>query len=330
MGKAEADTAIPSKPLGGGGGVHKKSKIDKAKLKQALEKSKSIHQLLTTKSERPSSPNTPAAEATADQDHQNRQKIEMARHTRSRSERPSVNHPEVEAKSQPGNRDLTDFQKKMQKRLSGGQFRWINERLYTSGSESMFKLFQENPDYFAVYHDGFREQVEHWPQNPIDTFIAFLQDKPKSTVVADMGCGEAMIAQKLHRRMTIHSFDLVAGNSFITACDISKVPLENEAVDVVIFCLSLMGTNFMDFLMEANRILKIRGELKIAEVTSRFTNLDDFVGTLQSIGFKFLRKDTSNKMFVMLDFVKTRRPKGATHRAPDEPELLKPCIYKRR
>lgn len=35
-----------------------------------------------------------------------------------------------------------------------------------------------------------------------------------------------------------------------------QVPLEDESVDVAVFCLSLMGTNIRDFLEEANRVLK--------------------------------------------------------------------------
>ena len=35
-----------------------------------------------------------------------------------------------------------------------------------------------------------------------------------------------------------------------------QVPLGDESVDIVIFCLSLMGKNIGDFLIEANRILK--------------------------------------------------------------------------
>lgn len=36
-----------------------------------------------------------------------------------------------------------------------------------------------------------------------------------------------------------------------------QVPLEDESVDVAVFCLSLMGTNIRDFLEEANRVLKL-------------------------------------------------------------------------
>ncbi len=34
------------------------------------------------------------------------------------------------------------------------------------------------------------------------------------------------------------------------------MPLASASVDVAVFCLSLMGTNMTDFLMEAHRVLK--------------------------------------------------------------------------
>ena len=38
-----------------------------------------------------------------------------------------------------------------------------------------------------------------------------------------MGCGEAKIAKNVEQK--VHSFDLVAHNKFITACDMSQVLL---------------------------------------------------------------------------------------------------------
>jgi ribosomal RNA-processing protein 8 len=43
------------------------------------------------------------------------------------------------------------------------------------------------------------------------------------TIVADMGCGQAKIAQKLADRLVVHSFDLVAINERVIACDMAKV-----------------------------------------------------------------------------------------------------------
>jgi ribosomal RNA-processing protein 8 len=185
---------------------------------------------------------------------------------------------------------LSKLQEKMNKKLSGSKFRWINESLYTSASKAAFTLFAKQPELFEIYHQGFQSQVEEWPVNPVDLFIEYLKGKPKETVVADMGCGVANIAKTLHSKMTIYSFDLIKGNEFITACDIAHVPLKLHSVDITIFALSLMGTNFIDFIKEAFRILKPGGELKIAEVVSRISDLSEFTKGVEALGFKLTKK----------------------------------------
>lgn len=42
----------------------------------------------------------------------------------------------------------------------------------------------------------------------------------------------------------VHSFDLVAKFPHITATDMANVPLPDASVDVGVFCLALMGTNW--------------------------------------------------------------------------------------
>jgi ubiquinone/menaquinone biosynthesis C-methylase UbiE len=83
-----------------------------------------------------------------------------------------------------------------------------------------------------------------------------LKRLPKTTIIADLGCGDAMIAQTLTKHQ-VKSFDLIAKNDLVTACDISKLPLEPNSVDVAVFSLSLMGTNYIEFLKEAHRVLKV-------------------------------------------------------------------------
>lgn len=41
------------------------------------------------------------------------------------------------------------------------------------------------------------------------------------------------------------------------------MPLPSASVDVVVFCLSLMGTNMMDFIREARRLLVDNGIIKV-------------------------------------------------------------------
>nr|KAG5697772.1 hypothetical protein BaRGS_026729 [Batillaria attramentaria] len=104
------------------------------------------------------------------------------------------------------------------------------------------------------------------------------------------------------------------------------VPLASGSVDAAVFCLSLMGTNLSDYLCEANRVLKNGGLMKVAEVVSRFDNINSFVNKVEKLGFQLLKKTMLSKMFYLFTFrkVKNTQQKSA-------PEIqLKPCYYKRR
>ena len=90
--------------------------------------------------------------------------------------------------------------------------------------------------------------------NPLDEIIEYIKKRPANLVVADFGCGEARLAQSVKNK--VHSFDLAKTNERVTVCDMRSVPLESESCDIAVFCLSLMGTNVIDFLCEAHRILK--------------------------------------------------------------------------
>lgn len=234
---------------------------------------------------------------------------------------------------------LTPLQQKFKKKLAGAQFRWINEQLYTLDSKSAYKLINDKPELFSIYHEGFRSQVESWPSNPVNIFINQIKNIKEPVVIADMGCGDAKIAQTFEndKQKTIHSFDLISENKYVTACDISKTPLKKNSVDIVIFCLSLMGVNFIQFLKEAHRILKQGGKLKIAEVVSRFTDMNEFIATLNNMGFKLLKKNDKNKMFVLFEFKKLDKNENNNSKknntnagTDDEKVLLKPCLYKKR
>ena len=87
----------------------------------------------------------------------------------------------------------------------------------------------------------------------------------------------------------IYSFDLVSIKKHITACDIANLPLENRSADVCVFSLALMGTNYLDFLLEAHRILRTGGYLIIAEVLSRMPDRALFVKLIKALGFQFVK-----------------------------------------
>ncbi|XP_037030982.1 ribosomal RNA-processing protein 8 [Bradysia coprophila] len=210
--------------------------------------------------------------------------------------------------------------------LKGSRFRYLNELLYSKPSGEATAVFEDDPTSFQAYHEGYRQQVQQWPLNPLDRMINALKRLPRNLVVADFGCGEARLARTIPQKT--YSLDLVAKTEDIIACDMANTPLETGSIDVVVFCLSLMGTNIKDFILEANRVLKDGGQLKIAEVESRFTDIRHFVANIKQCGFELVHQDVSNNLFYFLNFKKTKMVKKTSKTVSSF--SLKPCIYKKR
>ncbi|XP_072390956.1 uncharacterized protein [Diabrotica undecimpunctata] len=222
-------------------------------------------------------------------------------------------------------RPVPTLRQKMMEKLKAARFRFINEQIYTADSKEAQQIFQSDPQAFNAYHDGYRKQVKTWPLNPLDIIVNTIKKMPRTHVVADFGCGDARLSKSVIQK--VHSFDLVAVDESVVACDMANVPLENNSVDVAVYCLSLMGTNLRDYLTEANRVLKVGGVLKIAEVESRFENIEDFIKGVSYFGFKNTWKDQSHNLFYFLDFKKERNVK---HKNKLPTLSLLPCLYKKR
>lgn len=225
---------------------------------------------------------------------------------------------------------LTPLQAAMRQKLTSARFRHLNQTLYTTPSQEASNLFQSNPSFFDEYHAGFRQQVSAWPENPVEGFLTelfrrgkiqpfiygkkrnpnqmALQNEKKASeqplprnggtcVVADLGCGDAALGARITKfgskmKIKVLSYDLYSTNSAVIKADIAKLPLESGSINLAIFCLALMGTNWIDFIEEAWRILHWKGELWIAEIKSRFgrpkqTRVDHSVGKKRR-----LEKDT--------------------------------------
>ncbi|CAL1701497.1 unnamed protein product [Somion occarium] len=240
---------------------------------------------------------------------------------------------------------LTAMQANMKHSLDGARFRWINETLYKSDSQHAHEMMRENPNVFSEYHTGFRHQVQSWPSNPVGHYISVLSSYPPKTVIADLGCGDATLARGLvPKGLNVLSFDLVSDGSYVVEADIcSKIPLPGseqdseedgaQIVDVVVCALSLMGINWPTCIREVWRVLRNGGELKIAEVASRFTDIDAFISLVTSVGFKLRSKDDNNTHFTLFEFVKVPRQHKSEkdwEKIEGQGSLLKPCEYKRR
>ncbi|KAJ7499050.1 methyltransferase-domain-containing protein [Mycena latifolia] len=232
------------------------------------------------------------------------------------AERPLPPIPEDDSPPtpEPKSTGLTALQKGMKRSLDGARFRLINETLYKSDSQQAHEMMAKDPKVYEEYHTGFRHQVQSWPTNP---------------------------------GLNVLSFDLVSDGMFVVEADIcSKIPLpgseavegeksdgQGQVVDVVVCALSLMGTNWTNCIREAWRILKPNGELKIAEVASRFTDVEEFLALVNSIGFKLKAKNDDNTHFTLFDFRKVPcvgKKEKEWMGVLAKGNVLKPCEYKRR
>jgi ribosomal RNA-processing protein 8 len=212
-------------------------------------------------------------------------------------------------------------------KLDAGKFRLINEILYTSNSADSWELFQKDPSYFHIYHQGFNTQVSSWPINPlkiVENEIRRLATDHK-VIVTDLGCGQGDLEINLKDldNVIVYSYDLISTKEHVIECDISKLPIRNRKVDIVVFCLSLMGINHVQMIKEAHRVLKKQGILIIAEVSTRFSQ-EKMISDLRKLGFKSIKIITPNTFFTVFVLKKIK--------ASDEDvfKILEPCKYKKR
>jgi len=174
-----------------------------------------------------------------------------------------------------------------------GDFSKMNNRWYASASDGTHARLAGNPEEWAHYHTMYRQLRESWPVVPYKEEIRWLSESEREgLVVGDFGCGEAFIAAAVSDRHRVHSFDHVAINESVVACDIAHVPLENGVLDVAIFCLALMGANFTDYVREARRCLHLDGWLHIWEPASYFEDVNKFCAQLGRLGFDVMAPQT--------------------------------------
>jgi hypothetical protein len=188
--------------------------------------------------------------------------------------RPSLVIPLADAEDEDHGRRIASY----------GDFSRMNQRWNTATGATTHGRLRENPDEWRHYHSLYREARKDWAVVPFEEMAKDLLVR-EGYVVGDFGCGEAVLAEKLGGHCTVHSFDHVAVNDSVSACDMANVPIDDGELDVAVFCLSLMGSNFTDYLKEAHRTLKLDGRLHIYEATSRFTDRVRFTADLKSLGF---------------------------------------------
>ncbi|WP_271255099.1 helicase-related protein [Pseudanabaena sp. Chao 1811] len=175
-----------------------------------------------------------------------------------------------------------------------GDFSAMNNRFNNSYSHTTGDRLKANPEEWYQYHHLYRAARETWQEIPYEKIAEKLQNYT-NLQIGDFGCGEAKLAELLPNHQ-VHSFDHIAINAKVQACDISHTPLPDATLDVAIFSLSLMGLNYADYLQEAHRTLKGGGSLLIAETITRWIDKkQELLDLIDSLGFTVVKEQTSDR-----------------------------------
>ncbi|MBK8420018.1 helicase-related protein [Candidatus Villigracilis saccharophilus] len=183
-----------------------------------------------------------------------------------------------------------------------GDLSVMNSRFNTAYSSTTHERLNQNPEEWFLYHTLYREARKEWTEVPFERIAKSLKKRP-DWVIGDFGCGEAKLASLLPNK--VYSFDHIAINENVLACDITHVPVEDGALDVAVFSLSLMGLNYPDYLKEAYRALRFGGLLKIAEPISRWADKrPELLSAISEAGFSLVGKVEESNQFMYIDAIK--------------------------
>jgi hypothetical protein len=172
-----------------------------------------------------------------------------------------------------------------------GDFTRLNNKINSENSDTTHHRILKDPKEWDEYHRQYREARKTWPIIPFDEIIKRIQQLSPRLLIGDFGCGEAKILEKFGADR-VFSFDHVAINNKVTPCDIKSVPLSDEAIDIAVFSLSLMGRNWTDYIKEAKRCLATNGYLLIAETTKSMNGrLSKLKGVIEQQGFDIYNEE---------------------------------------
>lgn len=153
-------------------------------------------------------------------------------------------------------------------------FSEMNNEFNKSNSDTIHEKIQKDPQYLVRYHEKMDERMKTWSVDPVKVIFNKInrlgpERRVNEMVIGDFGCGKARLAELLNKNR-VYSFDhhnILNGK--IVACDMKKTPLRRNKLDVAVFCLSLMGQNWTEYITEAKRCLDKNGWLFIVETTKQ-------------------------------------------------------------
>jgi hypothetical protein len=217
-----------------------------------------------------------------------------------------MSKPEIKTKKAEG-----EIKEERQQRAQS-ELSQLHKEYKSKTSQNLNTYFKEKPEKWKEYHKISKENEASFPEEeiPRNKMIKYLENLPgkKNKVVADLGCGFAEINQhfKDNSRFEFHNFDHYSDNDMVVSGDIKNTGLEDYSIDIAILSLAMWGSNCIDYLKEAYRILDTSGTLLIAEAFKRWnkeldengTPINRLVKMLKENNFTIIEKIENKFMFI--------------------------------
>ncbi len=176
---------------------------------------------------------------------------------------------------------ITEDEKRIQ--VSSFISNFNNKGMRTEHSK-LHKTLTKNPSEWHEYHRLRREAMKEWAEVPYEYIASKIKNKRQ--IVGDFGCGDNHMKTHIPNNK-VYSFDHIAWDDTVIACDMAHTPLEDESIDIAVFSLALWGCNYEDYFKEAYRVLTFDGLMYIAEPSSSYTDEEkmELINMLRRNGF---------------------------------------------
>jgi superfamily II DNA or RNA helicase len=169
---------------------------------------------------------------------------------------------------------------------NNSQYQELNQRMMIQRSTTTKQMFEDNQQLWEAYHKcrdesfkGYKEQ-ERIPVNMVIREIEKIGDRKLK--ILDLGCGRNKIREHFKgTKIDITGYDHVSYNGSVV-CDISKLPEEDESIDICVLSHSLMGSNKREYIEEAKRVLRYRGYLMIADNIKLYEEVKEIVKDMKT------------------------------------------------
>ncbi len=177
-------------------------------------------------------------------------------------------------------RTATERQGKLVYSRDLGDFRALSLRWDVEPSAERHVRLQRAGGEWQLYQAGYERMLRQLPDAPWEFAASHLR-RHFEWRVADFGCGEGALARAIPNRCI--SLDHVATRDDVISCDLANVPLPDVSVDAVVLSLALIGTNWRDYLAEANRVVRPAGRVFVTELITTGRSRRDLVATSEAL-----------------------------------------------